>query len=505
MKKIPPQNSKRWLTGAAAGLVSLTGGERLAGAPWLDVSDSIQRAATLNRFRGGYEHVLGTSLDLIVEAARPSDAAECEARLLGEIERLRRIFSTYDPASEISRMMAGAPVASAELVELFAAYERWVARTSGLIDANLGGVIGEWHEAARTGRLPDRATLAAAAQRARAFNVDALGKGFIIDHAVAVARRFAPGGLVNLGGDIRVWGDTTWSIGVADPRNPAENAPPLAHFALREAAVATSGGYARFFDVRGKRFSHLIDPRTLWPLEPGGSATVVARDCVTANALSTAASIGGAEVGARLGQAHGAAGYLFSDTAGRTVGGGLLASTAATEPAPSPARPDSGAPGEKSTPAPTVAAWPAGFQVAVQVVLKKHEGTKQIYRPYAVIWIENAQGRVVRTFSVWGDDERWQRKLSTWMRQIRNTETPYTVARATRAPGAYTVTWNGTDDFNRRLPAGNYTIRLEICREDGHHVSTQINVACGTEPTTAVLSETAESDASTISYGPVKS
>ena len=505
MKRIPLQHSKRWLTGAAAGLATFTGGERVVGATWVDVSDSIRRAATLDRFHGGYENILGTSLDLIVETARPAEAAECEARLLGEIERLRRILSTYDPASEISRVMAGAPIVSPELAELLAAYDDWAARTDGLVSLHLGGVIATWREAARTGRLPDRTALVEAAQHTRAFNVDALGKGFIIDRAVAVARRIAPGGLVNLGGDLRAWGETAWPVAVADPRNPAENAPPLARFTLREAAVATSGGYARNFTVGGKRFSHLVDPRSFWPLDPGGSATVVARDGVTANALSTAASIGGAAAGARLAQAHGSPGYLFAEADGRTVSGGLIVTAMATDTAPPP-RSEAGAAAEKAAPVVAEAKWPEGFQVAVQVVLKKHTGPKQIYRPYVAVWIENAGGHVVRTLTIWGEDERYERKLSTWMRQIRDVETPYTVARATRPPGAYTVAWNGKDDYGRPLPAGDYSIRLEICREDGNHVTTAASIACrGGESAEADLAATAESDASTIAYGPAKS
>jgi thiamine biosynthesis lipoprotein len=495
MKKISPHQSPRWLAGAAAGLATFTGGERLAAAPWIDVADSIRRAAEFDLFRGGFEGVLGTSLDLTIEAPRHADAAECAAGLLGEIERLRRILSTYDPGSEIRRVMAGATVESAELAELLAAYEKWAARTGGLIDVNLGGVIGEWREAARAGRWPERAVLAAAARKAREWNVDALGKGFIIDRAVAVARRLAPGGLLNLGGDIRAWGDTAWEIGVADPRNPADNAPPIARFALREAAVATSGGYARGFTIGGRRFSHLIDPRTQWPLAVGGSATVVAPDAVTANALSTAASIGGAACGAELAKAHGVADYLFVDAAGEATGGGLLAASCEAEAEP------------EAKPKPDVAAaakWPAGFQVNVQVALKTHTGAREVYRPYVAVWIEDEQRQVVRTLTVWGQDERWQRRMGTWWRQIRDVGAPYSVTRATRAPGAYEVVWNGADDSGRRLPAGNYTVRVEICREHGGHVVAAASIACGAEPVTVTLAETAESAASTISYGRVK-
>ncbi len=502
MKKIPPHRSKRWLTGAAAGLAALAPGARLAAAPWVPLPDlPLRRAATLGCFVGGYEGVLGTSLDLIVEAARPADAIECERRLLDEIERLRKICSTYDESSEISRVRAGAGVESAELTALLAAYATWAGRTNGLIALNLDGVIAEWREAARTGRLPDRATLAQASRRARAFNVDALGKAFIIDRAVVVARRFAPGGLLNLGGDIRVWGDTAWPIGIADPRHPEENAPPLARFTLHEAAVATSGGYARFFNVGARRFSHLIDPRSSWPLSVGGSATVVARDSVTANALATATSIGGSEAGAALAQAHGATGYLFAETTGGLVSGGLLATAG---PTPAPPAPATGR-NENPPAAPAAAVWPAGFQVTVPVALKKIVGPREIYRPYVVVWIENAQDRVVRTLTLWGNDERYQRKLSTWLRQLDRSESNfYTTGRATRAPGAYTLTWDGKDDVGQRLPAGSYKIVLELCREEGHHVVSEATLVCGPAPTNAGLAETAESDAAIVTYGPPK-
>lgn len=383
-RSLPLPRSTRWFTSAAAGLITLAPAEQLTTAR-PDVSEAIRRVAQPQRFIGGWEGVLGTSLDLVIESARATDAVECAARVLAEIERLRRLLSTYDPASEIRRVMAGARVESVELAELLALYETWAGRTGGLIDINLGGVIAAWREATHTGRPPSEVELTSAATRSRAWNVDALGKGFIIERAVAIARRIAPGGLLDLGGDIRAWGETVWRIGVADPANPADNAPPLAQLTLREAAVATSGGYARFHTVGSERYSHLINPRTHRPLAVVGSATVVAADSVTANALALATSGGGAERGSALAAAHGATGYLFTDRAGGFTSGGTLTATAA-------------APAE--TPAPS--AWPAGFQVTMQVALKKHTGPRELYRPQVAVWIENAEGRIIRAITVWG-------------------------------------------------------------------------------------------------------
>lgn len=501
MKQLPSPTSRKWLTGAAAGMVIFAPGGPLAAAPRIQLSASpLERAAQLDRFKSGYEGVLGTSLDLLIEAPRPTDAIACEREILCEIERLRTILSTYDPASEISGWMRGEEPRSAELSELFSLYESWQARTAGVVSPYLGEAIAMWREAGKTGRLPDRGELLRRATRRQALNVDALGKGYIIDRAVALARRLAPGGWINLGGDIRAWGDTAWTVGVADPANPADNAPAWTQFSLRNSAVATSGGYARFYEVAGKRFSHLIDPRTQWPLDVGGSATVVAADAVTANALATAGSVLGREAGAHLAQEQGARGYLFLAADGGSSGGGVLAPPATT-PAPSAAAASSSA-SAKPAAGPS---WPEGFQVTVPVVLKKFtpEPRKEIFRPYVVVWIENDQKKLVRTLTVWGNDERWQRKLTMWMYQLNHSETNVAPStRATRVAGAYQVTWDGRDDYGVRLPQGTYKISLEVCREAGHHVLGEATITCAVEANTATLSETAESDATAVTYGP---
>ena len=215
MKKLSRSRYAPWLTGAAAGLVTFSGGEKLAAAPVTHLGDlSLERQADLERYGFSYDHVLGTSLDLVIDAARPADAIRAEPAVMAEIGRLNGILSTYLTDSEISRARSGAAIESPELAEVLAAYQTWSARTGGLIDSNMAGVIALWKDAARTGLLPDRGALAAAARTPRAWNVDALGKGFVIDRAVQTARRYVPAGLLNIGGDIRVWGDRDWLVGV---------------------------------------------------------------------------------------------------------------------------------------------------------------------------------------------------------------------------------------------------------------------------------------------------
>ena len=502
---------------AAAGLSVLAAGPRLAAVtlPSPVAADGAQHQLAAGEYAFAHENVLGTSLEMVMRTPTAGEAFACQQAVLNEIERLRLILSTYDPASEISRVRAGAPVESPELARVLAAYDRWSGAADGTISAHLADVIRLWREASVTGCLPDAADLQAAYRQTSALNVDALGKGFIVDRAAEVAQRYAAAGFVNIGGDIRAWGPDAWLIGVADPRQPAENAPLLATFPLRNAAVATSGGYARFMTMAGERWSHVVDPRTLRPASWLASATVVAADCLTANALSTAGCLLDAARTLALAAEQGSAGQLVVDPDGNQFRAGLLAE------APTPA-----AGGGATAAAPAAAkAWPKDFQVTVNVAIGTAAGPasggpgsfggpggpggpggfggRGGKRPYVAIWVENADHKVVRTLSVLGNSPRYLPELTTWWSAAGgNLSTVRTVTRATRGNGLYAVVWDGLDAGGKPAPRGTYTIRVEINREHGRHVSANAVLACGDKPVTAELAATAESSASKVEFGP---
>src|SRR5260221_2662270 len=150
----PKRGRARWLAGAAAAMgLSACGGADVRAESWSLAHEriGIEREWSLGEFAFYYEGVLGTSMELIVQAPRVADAGECERRVLGEIERLRRILSTYDPASEIRRVMLGGAVESVELAEVLAAYCLWGGRTGGAVELNMAGVIELWKGAAGRG------------------------------------------------------------------------------------------------------------------------------------------------------------------------------------------------------------------------------------------------------------------------------------------------------------------------------------------------------------------
>lgn len=110
--------------------------------------------------------------------------------------------------------------------------------------------------------------------------------------AVLASKVGVRSGLVNLGGDIRIVAPRpdgrAWSIGIAHPRCAGS---PIATVSLKEGALATSGGYERFVEIGGKRYSHFIDPRTGWPVEGLLSISVVADQAVVAGSIASIASL----------------------------------------------------------------------------------------------------------------------------------------------------------------------------------------------------------------------
>jgi thiamine biosynthesis lipoprotein len=247
-----------------------------------------------------YEHVLGTSLELQVVAVDATVARRADAAVLAEIDRLAAILSGWTDDSELSRWQAthGVPVpVSPELAEVLALAEAWRVGTWGAFDAAAVSLVAPLSESLPESRQPlwtvDGARGTATRLTRRATSLDAIGKGYIVERAAACAH--AVDGvtqvLLNVGGDLRHHGDRPLTVAITDPRAPAENAPPIARVRIRDEALATSGGYRRGRAVDGRTLSHIVDPRTGRSAERVRSASVVAPDCATADALATAFSV----------------------------------------------------------------------------------------------------------------------------------------------------------------------------------------------------------------------
>ena len=302
-------------------------------------------------------------------------------------------------------------------------------------------------------------------------NVDALGKAYIIDRAAAAARKAWPSIdalLLNIGGDIVVWGRSC-EIGIADPGAWYDNARPIATIDLQNAAVATSGTYARG--------AHLIDPRSGTIAGTSVAATVVASDAVTANALATTLCLTSAEIGLQLVESTPGAEALRveSGVLQRTSGFARLERPFQAQPP----RRHSGPPGYQrhadasahGTPfLETSLCWPCGW------------------RTLQASWFASWRSGATKS--------KYYSSLSTlWDRLHGNFNQLRSVTRATRPAGQYDLVWDGLDNDGKPVPLGTYRITVETNQEHGTYAKQTGTISLGDSPTSITLPATTNFDA----------
>ncbi|MEP6589917.1 MAG: DUF2271 domain-containing protein [Gemmatimonadota bacterium] len=441
-----------------------------------------------------HDGVLGTSLDLTFVAESRADAERAELAVLTEIERVRRLISTWDPASEASRLQRDGRLTSAspELLRVLALYQVWGVRTGGAYSARMGPLVALWKDAASRGSEPDPFALASVVSQLRqpgwrvdqesgtvqwlhvgALDLNSLGKGFILDLAVEAVEREVDGvhgGLVNIGGDIRTWGPATpqetWRVAVADPRRPADNAPPLTVLRVGDAAISSSGDYARGFQVGGVRHSHIIDPRTGRPADEVIGVTVIASDNATANALATSLSVLGVRDGMALVASLPGVECLMVTSTGEVVRSTGFARHEVVA-------------GRASETGPAIAAT---------LTIDVTPAVWSRHRPYVAAWVTDTLGHHLRTLAVWGDRPKYLRELSKWWSLDGLTpELVNAVTRATRSAGKYTLEWDGADQAGTPLTPGSYQFWLEVAFENGAHSVRNVTVTCGPTAASATM------------------
>ncbi|MEW6001749.1 MAG: FAD:protein FMN transferase [Nitrospirota bacterium] len=132
-----------------------------------------------------------------------------------------------------------------------------------------------------------------------------ISKGYAADRAVeALKKNGIDSGLVAVAGDIRAFGlkpdGRPWKIGIRDPRGRSKEDDIMATLEIKDMAVSTSGDYERYFLLDGKRYHHLLDPKTGYPAGECQSVSVIAGDAAFTDAFSTGVFILGIERGMRL-------------------------------------------------------------------------------------------------------------------------------------------------------------------------------------------------------------
>ncbi len=139
-------------------------------------------------------------------------------------------------------------------------------------------------------------------KRGMRLDLGGIAKGYIGDQALAVLRKQGvPRAMIHAGGDIRLGdpppGKTGWTIGVAPPR---ADAPPTLYVSLARCAVSASGDMFQYVDIGGKRYSHVVDPKTGLGLTDRSITTVVAPEGITSDGLSKVVAVLGPEKSFKL-------------------------------------------------------------------------------------------------------------------------------------------------------------------------------------------------------------
>lgn len=251
--------------------------------------------------------------------ARQLDAASDALELVHRLEQLMSAYRSDSTLAVINQTAATAPVTVAD--ELFKLLQRAASicrQTSGGFDPAAGALVSLWRRSRQADTIPTSLEVANALrcsgvqhlvldeqkatvafdQQGPELNLGAIGKGYAVDRAGehllerGVANWLVHGGRSSIRAQGSHAGLDGWPVGLRNPLLPDK---PFATLLLRDQALGTSGTAVQWFRHGGKRYGHILDPRTGWPVESMLSVSVVAPDAALADALSTAFFVLGVE------------------------------------------------------------------------------------------------------------------------------------------------------------------------------------------------------------------
>lgn len=261
--------------------------------------------------------LMGTVVQIKVSVSRQDEKAAREAirKAFYEIARVEGVFSVYKDDSEISRVnrlnARDRLTVSDETFRLIQKSVEYSNKTDGAFDITVKPLADLWASAKKSGKIPaseaikkvlsrvgfrdivlDQAnTTISFNKEGMALDLGGVAKGYATDRAVKVLEELGViSAVVNSGGDMYCLGrksaDRLWKVGIQHPRDRTKI---WAELKLENKAIDTSGDYEKYFVAGGRRYSHIIDPRSGYPVGDGVvSASVIADDSATADILATA-------------------------------------------------------------------------------------------------------------------------------------------------------------------------------------------------------------------------
>lgn len=271
---------------------------------------------------------MGTTYNIKFWSEKPLDNAALQAKVNEELVRVNKLMSTYDPTSELSlfnqsRSTEDYPLSPDTLLVMREA-KRIGHLSDGYLDVTVGPLVNLWGfgPQAKPEVVPDANTVAQLRNRigldkfalsttsAKKHNgelyvdLSTIAKGFGVDQVAEIVEQFGINNyLVEIGGEMRVAGvkpnEEQWRLAIEKPVTNERVMQKVIQVGRN--ALATSGDYRNYFEEDGRRYSHLIDPKTGYPIQHNlVSVTVVHPSCLVADGFATALNVMGKELGMKV-------------------------------------------------------------------------------------------------------------------------------------------------------------------------------------------------------------
>lgn len=306
---------------------------------WLALALFLAGCAAPQRFEFE-DAAMGTQFRIVLYARSESAAGRAAADAFASVKELDALLSDYRDDSEVARISqasgSGTPVVVSEHTWRVSALAQLYAQLSdGAFDPTVGPVVALWRRARRQGELPDDARLGEAlartgwqaleleprsrsvslAQSGMQLDFGGIAKGYALDVALdTLARHGIESALVDGGGDIAVRAAPPGRAGWLVTVRPFSDESASLSLELSHAAIATSGDAFQSLELEGVRHSHIVDPRTGRALVSRTSASVLASDGASADALATALCVLGPVAGLELAKRAGCEARIACET-----------------------------------------------------------------------------------------------------------------------------------------------------------------------------------------------
>ena len=267
--------------------------------------------------------LMGSRFDITVVAEDSLESKKYIDLAVSEIERIERLISSWDASSQTSEINRNAGIQSVKVdKELYTLISRAVEiskLTDGAFDISYASMDRIWKFDGSMSTMPSEEKIKTSVAKVGYKNIvldpegftvflklkgmkigfGAIGKGYAADKAKKLLmEKGSLAGIINASGDMNTWGKQSngedWKVAITNPMNKNK---AFGLLPMKEGAVVTSGNYEKYVIFDGKRYSHIIDPRTGYPTKGILSATVFAPKAELADALATSIFVMGIETG----------------------------------------------------------------------------------------------------------------------------------------------------------------------------------------------------------------